>query len=400
MIDGTSRTIPAIEADAVTFDATDSRGYSTAVTVAVDLVPYVKLSCRASTARETPTGDKVMLSLSGSYYNGSFGAADNTLSIKYKVDGASAWTEVTPTITDNTYSAQVELTGVSYNAAHTLSVVAADKLSTAEVSDTIKRGVPVFDWGEHDFEFHIPVYFQGKTLSEMLSLNGDAITGVLPISKGGTGATTQADALANLKALPLAGGTMDAGSTISHPGNASAWHKGRDGALLRRPNAPAGSAWYYPLISTKTVGGDWTIGNLDNALFFNYTADALYNSTTNSNTHQFLFNSDGNIYYPGGKTLIVSGTLGASASATLNAAFDGRIFKNLVVLIRSVANSGDKYSTFVLPAIAGVWGLFVPTYGDYYRAAITVSGSDSGMSVMLQMDSNVSGTPAYIYGTA
>lgn len=200
--------------------------------------------------------------------------------------------------------------------------------------------------------------------------------------------------------LPLAGGTMDAGGSIKHPGNASAWNKGRENAVLRRPNAPTGEAWYYPLVSSKTVNGDWTIGNLGDGLYVNYTEDALYNSTTNSNTHQFLFNSDGNFFYPGGKTLIVSGTLGASASSTLSASFDGRIFKNLVVLIRSVANNGNKYSTFTIPAIADVWGLFLPIYNNYYRVAITISGSGSGMSVMLQMDSDVSGTPAYIYGTA
>lgn len=399
VIDGTSRTISAIKADAVTFDATDSRGYTTSVTLSVDLVPYVKLTCRASTTRETPTGDKVMLYISGSWYNGSFGAADNTLTLKYKVDGASAWTEVTPTLTGNTYSAQVELTGVSYNETHTLSVAAADKLSTVQVSDTIKRGVPVFDWGEHDFEFHIPVYFQGQTLEGMLALNGDAITGVLPITKGGTGAKTKADALANLKALPLAGGAMDAGSKITHPGNSSAWAGGRDLAILRRPDAVRDRGLYYPIISSKTVDGDWTIGTLDNGLFINYTSDTAYSNWT-GNTHQFLLNSDGNIFWPGGAQVLVNGTLGASASSVLRANFDGRIFKNLVVMIRSISIGGDKYSSFVFPTIAGVWGLFLPTSNDYYRAAMTISGSGASMSCMLQLDSNVTGVTAMIYATA
>lgn len=399
VIDGTSRTISAIEADAVTFDATDSRGYSTAVTVPVDLVPYVKLTCRASSARETPTGDKVMLYISGSWYNGSFGASANALTLKYKLGGASAWTAVTPTLTGNTYSAQVELTGVSYNATHTLSVLAADKLSTVQVSDTIKRGVPVFDWGEHDFEFHIPVYFQGQTLEEMLALNGDAITGVLPISRGGTGAKTQAAALANLKVLPLAGGTMDADSKITHHGNSSAWAGGRDLAILRRPDAVRDRGLYYPVVSSKTVDGDWTIGTLDNGLFLNYTSDTAYTNWT-GNTHQFLLNSDGNFYWPGGAQVLVNGTLGASASSVLRANFDGRIFKNLLVMIRSISNSGDKYSSFVFPTIAGVWGLFLPTSNDYYRAAMTISGSGASMSCMLQLDSNVTGVTAMIYATA
>lgn len=399
VVDGTTRTIKAIEADVVTFDATDSRGYSTAVTVPVDLVPYVKLTCRASSARETPTGDKVMLYISGSWYNGSFGASANALTLKYKLGGASAWTAVTPTLTGNTYSAQVELTGVSYNATHTLSVLAADKLSTVQVSDTIKRGVPVFDWGEEDFEFHVPVSFQGKTLSEILSLDGDEISGILPITKGGTGAKTQAGALANLKALPLAGGTMDAGSKITHPGNSSAWAGGRDLAILRRPDAVRDRGLYYPIISSKTVDGDWTIGTLDNGLFINYTSDTAYSNWT-GNTHQFLLNSDGNIFWPGGAQVLVNGTLGASASSVLRANFDGRIFKNLLVMIRSISNSGDKYSSFVFPTIAGVWGLFLPTSNDYYRAAMTISGSGASMSCMLQLDSNVTGVTAMIYATA
>lgn len=172
VVDGTTRTIKAFEADAVTFDATDSRGYTTSVTLPVDLVPYVKLTCRASTARETPTGDKVMLYITGSWYNGSFGAADNTLTLKYKLGGASAWTAVTPTLSGNTYSAQVELTGVSYNETHMLSVAAADKLSTVQASDTIKRGVPVFDWGEHDFEFHVPVSIENNPLADFIVDSG------------------------------------------------------------------------------------------------------------------------------------------------------------------------------------------------------------------------------------
>lgn len=399
-----SGTINGVESGSITFSAVDSRGLVASQTLQKTLVEYIKLTCDLQATSSTTDG-KATLKVSGNYFNSSFGKTSNTLTVyyRYKTQGGtySSWTSAgTTTLNGNKYSCQTILSGLDYTQTYIFQARAVDKLTDISSVELERTTTPIFDWGKDGFSFNVPVSFQGKTLSEMLSLNGDAITGVLPISKGGTGATTQADALANLKALPLAGGTMDAGGSIKHPGNASAWNKGRENAVLRRPNAPAGEAWYYPLVSSKTVNGDWTIGNLSDGLFFNYTEDALYNSTTNSNTRQFLFNSDGNFYYPGGKTLIVSGTLGASASSTLSASFDGRIFKNLVVLIRSVVNSGNKYSTFTIPAIADVWGLFLPTYNDYYRVAITISGSDSGMSVMLQMDSNVSGTPAYIYGTA
>lgn len=89
------------------------------------------------------------------------------------------------------------------------------------------------------------LYASGSTtLSQITNASGALYTtgtttapsfGTLPIAQGGTGATTQVNALANLKALPLAGGTMDAGSKIDHPGNTAYWWNGRDNAILRRP---------------------------------------------------------------------------------------------------------------------------------------------------------------------
>lgn len=224
--------------------------------------------------------------------------------------------------------------------------------------------------------------------------------GILPIAQGGTGATTSSGALSNLKALPLAGGTMDAGSRITHPGNIFHWYNGRDGAILRRPNTVSNSGIYYPLVSSKTVNGDWTIGTYGDEIQFNYITDADYNNHSYSSMQEFTMNSDGELYWPGGKKLLVNGTLGASDSSVLKANFSGRIFKNLLVMMRSISNGGNKYSSFVFPTIADAWGIFLPTHNDYYRAAITISGSGSDMSCMLQMDSNVSGITAWIYATA
>ena len=97
---------------------------------------------------------------------------------------------------------------------------------------------------------------------------------------------------------------------------------------------------------------------------------------------------------------MATGTLGANASSVIRANFDSRIFKNLLVMMRSISNNGNKYSSFVFPTIADTWGLFLPTYNDYYRAAITITGSGASMACMLQMDSNVSGVTAWIYATA
>ena len=225
-------------------------------------------------------------------------------------------------------------------------------------------------------------------------------TSGLPIAQGGTGATTQSDALNNLKALPLAGGTMDAGSKITHPGNATYWYNGRDGAILRLPNGVSDRGVYHPIISSKTFNGDWTIGTYSDRIQFNYTSDKDYNNHSAASRKLFSMSSDGEFYWDGGKILLATGTLGASASSVIRANFDGNIFKNLLVMMRSISNNGNKYSSFVFPTIANTWGLFLPTYNDYFRAAITISGSGSGMECMLQMDSNESGVIGWIYATA
>lgn len=403
-ITDTSRTISAMELESVIFESTDSRGYTSTAVVAVDLVPYIKLTCRAVTARLTPTGDKVQLDISGSYFNGSFGAADNALTIKYRVSGSSAWQEITPVIDGNNYTASAVLSGLAYNQVHTLSISAADKLSTVQISDTIKRGVPIFDWGEEDFEFHVPVSFQGKSLAEMLDLAGDDITGKLPIEKGGTGATSVAQALENLGALPRTGGRMTNTTAekgiISHPGNSSGWGNSRDNAIILRRDAVTDLGKYFPLLASKTVAGNWAVGTLANNLYVNFDLDTDYNAGNNRVDQQFWFGSDGNLYLPGGRAELAVGTLGANASATVSAWFDGTVYKNLLVFIRSYVNGIELFTSYAFPAQAGTWGLFLPTYNDYYRATVVVTGNGGGgMRIIVQMDSNYSGGVCYIYAT-
>lgn len=358
VVDGTTRTIKAIEADAVTFDATDSRGYTTSVTLPVDLVPHVKLTCRASTVREAPTGDKVMLYISGSWYNGSFGAADNMLTLKYKVDGASAWTAVTPTLTGNTYSTQVELTGISYNEMHTLSVAAADKLSTVQVSDTIKRGVPVFDWGEEDFEFHVPLIADSKDAT---------------------------------------------------------WRGGRDRAAMRRIRAPEGATHYYPLISGKTVSGSIDVGTYGDDLYLSYISDADYAADINGNptcqiklsgTRQISEGGTGgttaaaarrNLLEDYRSVLLAEGTI--ANGTPINGTLDRSLYKSILIMLEVTTEGGTTslYTSYSFPHLDKVWRLYIPATaaGVHYKGALTITGN----AWLLQIDSGAVSFHVRIYGT-
>lgn len=138
------------------FSAVDSRGYSADLTVNKNMIPYVKLTCNAVGSRTDPTSGNAVLTISGNYFNGSFGAYDNSLSVRYRI-GSGDYIPLVPTVTENTYSASAELSGLDYNQEHTVTVITEDELDIVEVPVKILRGIPVFDWGQNDFTFHVMV---------------------------------------------------------------------------------------------------------------------------------------------------------------------------------------------------------------------------------------------------
>lgn len=180
-VSGNTRSIPGVWFDSVSFTAEDSRGYSTFITVSSTMVPYVKLTNNATGTRTDPTSGNATLNMKGDYYNGSFGAVNNTLEIKYRIGGGE-YTSVTPTISDNTYSASVPLTGLNYTQAYTVEIVVTDKLASVSKDVTIGKGVPVFDWGESDMNIHVPLRLDVPLGAEY----------------GGTGASTASEAVQNL----------------------------------------------------------------------------------------------------------------------------------------------------------------------------------------------------------
>lgn len=154
---GNTVTIPGVDTGVFTFRAKDSRDYATEVKVEKSLVPYVQLTCRATATRIDPEGN-ARISIEGSYFSGSFGVAENALTLKYRPAGAEAYIPVEPVIGDGTYTAEIRIDGLDYTRDSYYEVVAEDKLCTVPITVTAGKGVPVFDWGETDFRFHVPVY--------------------------------------------------------------------------------------------------------------------------------------------------------------------------------------------------------------------------------------------------
>lgn len=169
-VSGNTLNIANVETGTFDFWAKDSREYSNSDKEVKTLVLYEKLTNNASVQRTDPTSGNATLRLEGNYFNGSFGAASNTLTVKYR-QGSGSYVTVTPTISGNSYTATVNLSGLDYTQSFTYEVVVSDKISTVTKQVTLQKGIPVFDWGESDFAFNVPVKIDGT-----LTIGGTQIT--------------------------------------------------------------------------------------------------------------------------------------------------------------------------------------------------------------------------------
>ena len=144
------------------FSVIDSRGLSNTTTINKTLIEYVKLTCYMSVTNPTATGE-CTITISGNYFNGSFGSTNNTLSVQYKMDDGE-WIDTTATLSNNTYEASVTITGMDYTRAYSIYARAIDKLATVETPVKYVKAKPIFDWGSDDFHFHVPVYVDGNDI--------------------------------------------------------------------------------------------------------------------------------------------------------------------------------------------------------------------------------------------
>ena len=153
-ITSASGTINAVESGSFTFSATDSRGYTTTQTLNKTLIEYIKLTCSLNAGAPTTAG-VATLKISGNYWDGTFGALANTLTVqyRYKAQGGSygSWTTVSATKSNNTYNATATISGLNYQTTYVFQARAIDKLATINTDEQARRTTPIFDWSKNDF---------------------------------------------------------------------------------------------------------------------------------------------------------------------------------------------------------------------------------------------------------
>ena len=175
---GTEVTLNKVESGNFTVSATDSRGYTTSITISKTLINYVNLTLNPNFYRPEPTTGEVELQLSGNYFNGSFGSTNNSLTVKYRYKESGGtygdYQTVTVTITNNTYSLTLSLgTGFDYQKSYDFEIVATDKLNTVTKTAHVSEGIPMLALFKAIIEMFGITAFQISDDGTTLIINGD-----------------------------------------------------------------------------------------------------------------------------------------------------------------------------------------------------------------------------------
>lgn len=110
------------------------------------------------------TSGVATINITGTWFNGSFGATANTLTVQYHYKSSSSsswgsWTTISNVTknSDGTYSATATLSGLSYTDTYNFEARVTDKINTVSSKEYTGKSLPVFDWSKDDFNFNVPV---------------------------------------------------------------------------------------------------------------------------------------------------------------------------------------------------------------------------------------------------
>ena len=174
---GKSYTFNNVESNVFTFSAQDNQGNVGKTTVTATMVNYVKLTCNIEASNPDLTGN-ITVKCNGSFFNGSFGAKTNTLTVRCRYSDSyntfvSNWFSMTVTKSGNRYSAYTSFTIPNFNdrEIYEIECRAEDTLSSATSLNHRAKSTPVFHWGENDFAFEVPVDMKAGISTGDLWLN-------------------------------------------------------------------------------------------------------------------------------------------------------------------------------------------------------------------------------------
>ena len=176
----TSGVLEAVTGNDFNMQVFDSRGFYAAVqethnVTAGNWIEYVPLTCAVKNGLLDANGNLVV-TISGKYFGGSFGAVDNSLHLEYNIrksGDVDVWTPVyvsnVPTDSNNNYTYSFTISDLDYTDRYLLTVRATDQINQeGSITETIIGAVPVFDWGKNDFAFYVPVTINGASVPSIV----------------------------------------------------------------------------------------------------------------------------------------------------------------------------------------------------------------------------------------
>lgn len=166
------RVLEQVDESSFVIEVCDTRNYRTLARRNRSMIPYIPLTCNPKCSRESPTSTKILMTVSGNFYDGSFGACDNTLTLSYRYKTTedskySEWQQITTGINydgGGYYTPEAISIGsdFSYTKNYDIEISAHDGNGNYYLTQIVKhisvgKGIPVFDWGSKDFTFNVPV---------------------------------------------------------------------------------------------------------------------------------------------------------------------------------------------------------------------------------------------------
>lgn len=192
-----SHTFNKVESNVFNFYVADNRNNSVSQSYNAPMVEYVKLTCGYE-EEKLNAGGSMTVRCSGTYFNDTFGAADNAITVefRYKLKNGeySDWVAMAATFSGNTYNATYDISGLDYKKTYVFQCRATDKLMSIESAETTIKSFPLFHWGEEDFVFEVPVIFKAGTTGD----NGGESTSITHEWNGTTLTITSASGTSSM----------------------------------------------------------------------------------------------------------------------------------------------------------------------------------------------------------
>lgn len=151
-------TLSSVDNSSLTVTATDSRNLTGTTSYNLSSlskwIEYIKIAyTKLNLYRTESTSNTIKLDVSGNWFNQSFGAKSNTLTLKYRYKEASgsysSYVTLSPTKTNNTFNLSATLgTEFDYQKAYQFEFIISDLVMSITSNIDISKGTPIIRVGE------------------------------------------------------------------------------------------------------------------------------------------------------------------------------------------------------------------------------------------------------------